>query len=395
MSRRAIVVGSGVAGPVVAVGLLEAGFEPVVYEARPQAASSAAGSWLTLAVNGLEALRTFDLHRAVVERSFPSTSIELFNGAGRRLGVAPLGGVLADGTVTRTLKRADLCRALEDEAQRRGVRIQHERRLAHAQTLPDGSVLARFEDGTEDRGAVLVGADGVHSRVRALLDPRAPRPRETAMGNVGGFVSGAGGDLAPGTFRMIFGRRAFFGYVVHPSRDVWWFANPPVPYPHEPDAEWLAKLFDGDEGPAAQLVRGTPGPLSFVRQYELPRVPTWQRGSMVLLGDAAHAASPTSGQGASLAAEDAVALARCLRDLPVPEALAAFEGARRARAERVVLEAARMSSNKIPGALGRFARDLVLPMLIARATTAPRDWLFAYRTPWEERATSAPAEGGR
>jgi 2-polyprenyl-6-methoxyphenol hydroxylase-like FAD-dependent oxidoreductase len=183
---------------------------------------------------------------------------------------------------------------------------------------------------------------------------------------------------------MMFGRRAFFGYVVHPSGDVWWFANPPTPYPARPDATWLAGLFEEDAGPAAELVRATPHPLTFALQYELPRVPAWHRGAIGILGDAAHAASPTSGQGASLAIEDAVELARCLRDLPPSTALVAFEQRRRARAERVVAEAARMSSHKVPGRFGAFMRDLMLPTVLRFATRDPRSWLFEHRIVWDE-----------
>src|SRR4051812_30871073 len=138
MNKRALIIGAGIAGPVAAVGLVEAGFEAFVYETHPVGAALGAGSWLTMAVNGLEALRTFGLHRGVLAVAFPSTSIELFNGSGKRLGVAPLGGVLADGTVTQTLKRADLYRVLADEAVRRGVRFEHDKRLVSAETRPDG-----------------------------------------------------------------------------------------------------------------------------------------------------------------------------------------------------------------------------------------------------------------
>jgi FAD-dependent urate hydroxylase len=385
--KSALIVGAGIGGPVLAVGLRKAGFTPRLVEAYPEGAAADAGSWLTVAVNGLAALRTLGLHRAVLDVSFPSRQIELFNGGGLRLGMASLGGELDDGTPTQTLKRADLHRTLMAAARAEGIACSYGARLVHAEPLPNGRVRARFEDGSESETDVLLGADGVHSRVRSLIAPGAPAPRETRMGNVGGFVPrGLASDveLPPDTCRMIFGRRAFFGYVVHPSGDVWWFANPPTPYPERPDAAWLASLFADDAGPAAALVRATPHPLTFALQYELPRVPDWHRGAVGILGDAAHAASPTSGQGASLAIEDAVDLARCLRDLAPTEALAAFAQRRRARVERVVAEAARMSSHKVPGRFGAFVRDLMLPAVLSFATRDPRTWLFEHRISWEE-----------
>ena len=132
MKKRALIVGAGIAGPVLAVALRRAGFEPRVVEAYPEGASRHGGSWLTVAVNGLAALSTFDLQRAVLDVSFPSREIELVNGAGRRLGVASLGGVLPDGTPTQTVKRADLHRMLLEAAEREGVPVSYGVRLASA-----------------------------------------------------------------------------------------------------------------------------------------------------------------------------------------------------------------------------------------------------------------------
>jgi 2-polyprenyl-6-methoxyphenol hydroxylase-like FAD-dependent oxidoreductase len=108
---------------------------------------------------------------------------------------------------------------------------------------------------------------------------------------------------------------------------------------------------------------------------------------MVLIGDAAHATSPAAGQGSSLAVEDAVVLARCLRDLPLPAALEAFEGLRRARAERVVAQGFRTSSAKSPPAVGRVARDLVMPFVLRRRD--PQAWMRAHSVDWDAPAVPA------
>ena len=79
----------------------------------------------------------------------------------------------------------------------------------------------------------------------------------------------------------------------------------------------------------------------------MPHLPMWHTDRMVVIGDAAHAPSPSSGQGASLSIEDAVQLARCLRDAADAEqAFTAFERSRRNRVERIIKEAARINSNK-------------------------------------------------
>jgi len=113
---------------------------------------------------------------------------------------------------------------------------------------------------------------------------------------------------------------------------------------------------------------------------------------MVLIGDAAHATSPAAGQGSSLAAEDAVVLARCLRDLPVPEAFRVFEGLRRGRAERVVAEGFRISSTKSPPPVGRLVRDLVMPVVLRRHD--PQAWVRDHHVDWNAPVVPVPDLAG-
>ncbi len=197
---------------------------------------------------------------------------------------------------------------------------------------------------------------------------------------------------------MVFGKRAFFGYLVSPSGEIWWFANPPRA--DEPTREELAattteqwkrhlvELFSGDRTPATEIVDSTTGELPGTGQYDMPSVPTWHRGPMIIIGDAAHAAAPSSGQGASMAIEDAVVLARCLRDLPdTGQAFAAYERLRRERVERVVAQGAKTSNNKAPGPVARVLRDLMLPIILKRVggKGGPDAWVHDHHIDWDER----------
>jgi hypothetical protein len=80
-----------IAGPVTAMALQRAGIEPVVYEAYATGAGTA-GAFLTVAVNGLDALRVLDAHRPVLATGFPTKSIVIRSGSGKRLGEVPIGG---------------------------------------------------------------------------------------------------------------------------------------------------------------------------------------------------------------------------------------------------------------------------------------------------------------
>jgi FAD-dependent urate hydroxylase len=390
---KALIIGGGVAGPVTAIALQRAGIEAVVYEAYPQGEEEV-GSYLTVATNGLDALRAIKADRPVLAAGFPTPVNVLHSSGGRRLGTASNGGMLPDGTVAHTIKRARLYRALQQEATGRGIPIEFGRRLVDADATPDGGVTARFEDGSLATGDLLVGADGVHSATRRIIDPAAPGGRYVGLVNFGGYTPKLAAPGQPGAWHMIFGRRAFFGYVVDPDGGTIWFANVPrrpvsgAEREATTEEQWrrqLIDLFAADRGPATELIAAGRLQLAGDNTHDLPKVPTWRRGPMVIIGDAAHAPSPTSGQGASMAAEDAVVLAKCLRDLPdVPRALAAYEGLRRRRVERIVADGARTGRTKTQGPVGRALSGILLPLVFRfLVTEKSRAWIYGHHLDWD------------
>jgi 2-polyprenyl-6-methoxyphenol hydroxylase-like FAD-dependent oxidoreductase len=112
---------------------------------------------------------------------------------------------------------------------------------------------------------------------------------------------------------------------------------------------------------------------------------------MVLVGDSAHAPSPSSGQGASLAAESAIQLARCLRDLPdVPRAFAAYERLRRPRVEKVAARAAKTNNSKALGPVATKLMSLLMP-IATRTFLTPERMLGPeqrHRIDWNEVVTA-------
>ena len=113
--------------------------------------------------------------------------------------------------------------------------------------------------------------------------------------------------------------------------------------------------------------------------HSIPHLPTWHNDHMIVIGDAAHAPTPTSGQGASLSIEDAVVLAQCLRDAPSPQqAFTRFQALRRPRAERSIKQAARVTSTKTATPLTRMLRDATLPAIMKIAANS-KQATAAYR----------------
>jgi 2-polyprenyl-6-methoxyphenol hydroxylase-like FAD-dependent oxidoreductase len=389
---KVLVVGAGVCGPVAAMALQQAGIDAVVCEARGPAADG--GSYLTVATNGLDALRAVGVDELVSQAGFPTDRTVMFSGNGRRLGSVPIGSTRANRPVSRTIKRSHLHEILTAEAARRHVPIAFGKRLVDAQATDDGRVFAAFADGTRERADLVVGCDGVHSVVRRLIDPGAPAPRYVGLLNFGGYTPRmAVGE--PAAWHMIFGARAFFGYVPDGDGGTVWFANVPrhpssrtevAATPADDWKRWLCDLFADDRGPATSLIADGRLELAGDNTYDLPSVPVWHRAPFIVIGDAAHAPSPSSGQGASMACEDGVVLAQCLRDVsPLDEALAAFERLRRRRVERIVADGARSSRSKAAGPIGRVMRDLMLPFVFRHLVNERSlAWIYDYHIDWLE-----------
>ncbi|MGH3689598.1 MAG: FAD-dependent oxidoreductase [Microbacterium sp.] len=395
---KALIIGGGIAGPTLAVALRRIGMEVEVFEQLAPDADQR-GSWINFQANGLDALRSIGLESWVEGIGFPVDTMSFVNGKGKLLGQMPMAFRRPDGLTSLMMPRADLFTALADAARDHGVNIHHGMRMIDAFATETG-VTALFEDGSDATGDILIGADGIHSRIRTIIDPTAPAPRYVPVLNTGEYIPDFTVDAPSRDFRMQFGTKGFFAWTNTPDGGAVWFANPPMK--DEPtrgqlssmtDGQWrtwLHELMDGDDGPASRIIDATPGPLQGWATYDMPVVKKWHDGErMVIIGDAAHATSPAAGQGASMSLEDAVILAQCLRDCPAPaSAFRTFQALRQERVEKIVEIGHRSSSDKAAGPIMRILRDLILP---GKFRAAARDggeammWLQGHHIDFEER----------
>ena len=364
---RVAIIGGGIGGLTAANALSRAGIEVAVYEAAAELREIGAGVALQPnAMNVLRAIGVEDDVRKVAGRS----QWQLMHNwkTGRVIGKTSRQQQAASfGTEGATVHRADLLDVLA-AALPAGIVTLGKR---CTEVRPGGdSAVARFADGSEIEADVIVGADGIHSPVRAsLFGPDAPRftgkicyrsviPTEAVRG-ARPATDGAQWFGPHGTI-VLYPLRGteLINVVCHYDDDSYrhesWVTECPREEVLERYAGWhesLLRLFAaGDTWYKWAL-------------YDRDPIPRWTSGRVTLLGDAAHPMLPYLGQGACQALEDGAVLATALAAEPADPltGLARYERTRRPRASRVVLTSReRGLSNHLTSPWAAWRRDLLI-----------------------------------
>jgi 2-polyprenyl-6-methoxyphenol hydroxylase-like FAD-dependent oxidoreductase len=393
--RSALIIGGGVAGPVAATALGMAGIEGRVFEAYP-GPSYNIGSTLGFAANGLAALDVIGAGDALRALAMPMRHQVMAVGK-KTIEMPSLGGV----EPLQMVERSDLHQVLHDHAVAAGVEFNYDKRLVSVDEHADG-VTAHFADGTSATADILIGADGIKSQVRTLIDPNAPGANYTGLLGFGAYVD-CSVDVAPETAYFAFGKNAYYLYSATPDGRIGWGANLPhaeylsMSQAREiPNEQWLRILREtyGEDTPGGEFVRNTaPEDLTVIGgMHIMPPVPNWYRGRMVLIGDAVHAPSNSTGQGASQAIESAIQLARCLRDFDDPAtAFATYERIRRPRVERIAERGAKINHSKTLGPVARRMMPVLMPlaakaMKLEETMRREQSYVIDWDAPVNERA---------
>jgi FAD-dependent urate hydroxylase len=358
---KVLIIGAGVAGPALGIFLRKLGHEVTLCEARGDGAE---GAFLTLAPNGMHVLEQLGL-KAELERSGAEMlGMKFQNTRGEHVGTIDLRDSRARyGASSLTIRRSTLQRALVAGAERAGATIHFGKRLVQL------GELATFEDGTQLGADLIIGCDGIRSRVRALVFPDAPQPKFTGLFDFGGITAAGDEALEEGWMHMVFGQRAFFG-VQRSGGTLYWFHN-------GPSEQLDAALHAHDPAFIRAIIERTETLQGPWPQHDILGLPRWHQGRVCLIGDAAHATTPSAGQGASLALEDAALLARCLRDHG-DAAFPTFQALRRKRVDQIVLASRRAGSPKAPGPIGAWFRDRMMSTFLKFGAKAQHEAL-SYR----------------
>jgi salicylate hydroxylase len=361
---RVAVIGGGIGGLTAARALLRRGVEAHVYESSPELKEIGAG--VALGPNAMKALRSLDLEDAVRAIGYQAPYQQLRTWKGRTISkTTAVDTASRFGANGAMAYRTDLLDVLARSVPPDAVHLSA--RCEAVVPGPDGAT-ARFRDGSEVEADVVVGADGIHSAVRAsLFGPDAPRfTGKICYRSVlpasdlsrGGLEPYEGTWLGPRGALVVYGvRRGELVNVVAHYED--------ADYQHE---SWIAEC---DRAEILERYRKWHPALQEIFEagktwykwalYDRDPIPQWTRGRATLLGDAAHPMLPYLGQGAGQAIEDGVVLAAALdriRDDPAG-ALHLYERSRRPRASQVVLTArARGDDNHLVSPLAALQRDI-------------------------------------
>jgi 2-polyprenyl-6-methoxyphenol hydroxylase-like FAD-dependent oxidoreductase len=338
---RVIVIGGGIGGQALGAALRLRDIDVSIYEQA--AAFGDAGAALTLWPNGMKALRRLGAAPEARAAGWPILTSEIRRPDGHPLAVTPVDRVSDEaGAATIALRRSDLHRVLTDAA---GPAATHFGKRCVSISQEEGGVRATMADGEVVTGDILVGADGLWSRVRQLLVGPA-RPRQ--LGCLWrGIVTLDDASLRAGHAFETWGTGKRFGMAQINRREVYWYAGLPD-WPDEPfdRARWrILAEFGHWHAPLRRAVQETaPGAAMRTVIYDRPALRRWTHRRISLLGDAAHPMTPDLGQGACTALEDAVELADCLAEAESPNAaLDAYAGRRRERCARLAARSRRMS----------------------------------------------------
>jgi 2-polyprenyl-6-methoxyphenol hydroxylase-like FAD-dependent oxidoreductase len=357
---KAIIVGGGIGGLVAALALHQAGIDIEIFESAPELRPLGVG--INLLPHSTRHLAELDALAPLLEIGIETSELVFFNKFGQRIWHEPRGVAAGYRYPQVAINRGELQLSLLKIVRERlgpdSVRTGHH--LVEFDSHDDG-VTAQFTDRGTGRvvaratGDFLIGADGIHSTVRARLYPKEGAPKWSG-GLIWRGVTESAPFLSGSTQFMAGGRQAFIAYPMSKkhfdrgrSLTNWaarFFVDPARELPPE-DWNRPGKLddflpryedwrFDWLDVPA--LIR------SAQAIYEFPMVDRdplarWTFGRVTLLGDAAHPMYPLGSNGASQAILDARALAQALRDSAcVDEALRRYEDERRAKTAEVVAQ---------------------------------------------------------
>ncbi len=334
---RALVIGAGIGGLTAAATLNSVGVDVEVYERAREL--KAAGGALSLMSNAVLALRTLGIDLQLEDNVEILEQLHFRTKRGKLIRTLEFKEICDRlGAPSFGLHRADLQRLLLDVV--KDVPITLGRQATRYETGDDG-VRVFFSDGSEAHGDILIGADGFNSAIRRTLagPETAYEPGYICWVATPHFSHPA---ITKQYGAHYWGRGCRFGIANIGKGQVYWWGTKNMPADQARDWQGtraeIEQTYAGWAPEVEAAIRATPlDEITAFPARDRPFLERWGDGPVTLLGDAAHPMMTSLGQGAAIAMEDAVVLARHLDGASdLPGALRAYESARLPRTRKVV-----------------------------------------------------------
>ena len=393
--RVVIVAGAGIGGLTAALALLRNGFRVVVLEQAERLEETGAG--IQLSPNAARILIDLGLEDRLRPLATAPTALRVRSAAsGREIVQMPLGetAALRYGAPYWVIHRGDLQAAFAAAVSRQlDITLKLGARVEDFVAHPNG-VTVRAQSATgasEERGAALLAADGLWSRVRARLGYGEP-PRFAGRTAWRGLIPApaVAAEFREPLIQLWLGRDAHLVHypvksgrvinVVVITSDDW---NAPGWSESASRAELVPRLTAQAWAPAARALIGLPEAWLKWALYDRRPLMRWSQGPVALLGDAAHPMLPFLAQGAAMAIEDAAVAAQCLAQNPddAARALQTYCAMRRARTWKVQRSAARNGARYHLAGVGAMLRDAAMRTMGGSHLLHHYDWIYDWRPP--------------
>jgi len=375
MQSEVSIIGAGIAGLTLALSLHTQGISCAIYESRPSPQNI--GGAVMLSPNSLKLFDDMGIYNDLKQLGYSFDTLYFRDVAGSLRETYPFGSVEKYGYSGLRVYRYQLIDLLLEKLTTTNIPIHYNHKFSHVVSESTDTVTWQLIDGTTKTSSLLIGADGIHSRVRKYMYPELS-PKFTGMVGITAAVPTSNLTLPTPDYKMPV-------TIMSPSHGAFVIAL------QKPDG---SEVLIGKQKRMAELSRSgwenfyadKDAAVAFLREgaevfgdiavtatsdiphehinvwpfYVIPKLPSWSSDArrVLLVGDAAHALPPSSGQGISQAVEDVVMLALLLgKGMSGKEDLGWWQEYRQDRLEQILLLNARVDSRRLPKTLETEEKD--------------------------------------
>ena len=360
--RSIAIIGAGLGGLTLAMALKRYGMQPKIYELRTPDYDF--GGAIMLSPNALRVLDTIGAYERIRNQAFPFETMAFKTDFDfKDTGIYYFGSEEMYGYKAIRIYRKVLLAELRKMVEEEGIPLKYGKKYTQVVFEDDSGVRFAFSDDTEDTAEILIGADGIHSKVRQYIAPDIEPTYSGFLGVTFAFPASkirfpAGHTDFPLPV-SIMGKHGMFALAPQNADGKEIFAGRQFHYAQQTRSSWDALLKEKSEliemhradmkdwsdlvQSAIEQLSGPDGhSLSIWAFHTVPKLERWYspKGRVIIMGDAAHAIPPTAGQGANQAFEDSLSLAFLLKsgspDIGLTSGPKAWQEYRQARVDRVI-----------------------------------------------------------